>query len=119
MKVRVTCSKTFFDSQGGVLYLVGRQYDVLPRPEFGDFFLFEAELRAELRKKQAARLGRKPVDDKAALAEARKLADIAHKSLLPAEPTTLHEMAGTPVQIPTDRPIALSQITDPNSDFLG
>ncbi len=118
MEVKVTCCRTIFHTASGKLYNIGMVYKLEPIAELAEFFLWEPDLRAKLREQRAKFLGRAvPDTKKLEEADARKLADIAHNTIVPSkEPKTLFEMTPKPVASPSEAPTALSQL---NPDFLG
>ncbi len=121
MDIKVSCTKSFFHSASGRYYEAGREYTVTVAADLANFFAFAPELRAQLRAEHAKKFNKAaPNLAKAAARDLQELAEVAHaKSLVTGKdlPTTLHALTGKPKQIPTDKPVALSQITD--ADFLG
>lgn len=114
MKVSAICTKTIYHSASGKLYDAGKVYSLVPTPDLSNYFSFEPELRNRLREELAAAQGKAPTNPiKTAERDAKALAELAHqpKATEPAHPTTLHAITAQPKNLPTDKPMALSELT--------
>lgn len=125
MEPKVLCTKSVYHSDTGQYYSAGEKYSIAPVAELADFFAYEPELRAQLRAEHAAKY-KKPALNlvKAAEKDIQRLQELAVQAALTTTDMsqgakTLYQGTEKPIDIPTDKPVALSEITaEPVQDWV-